>query len=154
MSIQIVEETRFFLYSVITGAFISLLYDVIRILRRVIAHNKTAVAFEDLLFWIVSIFILFFMLYDMSYGVLRWFSIAGATIGMTIYKKILGEHLVSFLSTILRWVLDVVISFISVLFRPLLKAKKKLTDKLKLVKIAVYKFAKKSNKAVENQNES
>lgn len=153
MSIQIVEESRFFLYSMAVGVLVSVIYDVIRIFRRVIPHKKAAVAFEDFLFWVITLFLMFFLLYDMNYGVLRWFSIAGVTIGMGIYKKILGEHLVAFMSTILKRLLDVVTRLILAVLKPFFWIKKKLTGNIKLVKIALCKH-KKCDDKVGNRYES
>lgn len=154
MSPQIVEESRFFLYSILTGAFIAGLYDLIRILRRVLKHNQFFVALEDFVFWLEALFILFLMLYDMNYGVLRWFSIAGATLGMIVYKKIFGEHLVEFMSTILNWALDVVIRLILAALKPFFFIKKKLTGNIKLVKIALCKRKINNRDIVENHYES
>ena len=149
MSIQIVEESRFFLYSMAIGVAISVLYDVFRIMRRVIRHNKMAVAIEDIIFWMITLFTIFLLLYDMSFGVLRWFSIAGVAIGMKIYKKILGEHLVEFMSTVLNWILDVVIHLILAVLKPFFWLKNKLTSKIKLVMITLCKH-KECNGKVEN----
>lgn len=150
MSIQIVEEARFFLYSVGIGAAVSILYDFLRILRRVISHKKFVVAIEDFIYWVITLFLMFFLLYDMSFGVLRWFSIAGAAIGMGIYKKIFGEHLVEFMSTILKRVLHLVTSLILGLLRPIFWLKKKLTSAVKLVKLALCKQKKTDAKLGDN----
>lgn len=150
MSIQIVEESGFFLYSMGIGVAISVLYDFIRILRRVISHKKFVVAIEDFIYWVITLFLMFFLLYDMNFGVLRWFSIAGAAIGMGIYKKIFGEHLVEFISTILKWVLHVVKCLILVLLKPFFWLKKKLTGNIKLVKLAICKHKNANAKLREN----
>jgi spore cortex biosynthesis protein YabQ len=153
MSIQIVQESGFFVYSMAIGVLLSVLYDLIRIWRRVIRHNKMAVALEDLLFWIVTLFLIFFLFYDRNDGVLRWFTVAGVLLGIGIYKKIFGEHLVEFMSTILKWVLNVVIRFILAILKPFLWLKKKLTHAIKLVKIKLYKH-KKDNVQVGESYES
>lgn len=150
MSIQIMEESRFFLHSMGIGVVVSVLYDLLRILRRVISHKKFVVAIEDFIYWVITLFLMFFLLYDMSLGVLRWFSIAGAAIGMGIYKKIFGEHLVEFMSAILKWVLHVVTSLILGLLRPFFWLKKKLTGTIKLVKLALCKRKKTDAKLGDN----
>ena len=98
MSAQILAEIRFFVSSVTIGVLESVIYDGVRILRRVIPHHKVMVALEDLLFWLVTLFLMFFCLYDMNDGVLRWFSVVGVLIGIRIYKKIFGEYLVEMVS--------------------------------------------------------
>ncbi len=85
MSAQILAEIRFLLSSVTIGVLLSVIYDGVRIIRRVIPHHKGMVALEDLLFWLVTLFLMFFCLYDMNDGVFRWYSAAGVLIGIRIY---------------------------------------------------------------------
>lgn len=46
------QENLFLFYSVIMGIYITFLYDLLRIGRRVITHNGFWVSVEDLAFWI------------------------------------------------------------------------------------------------------
>ena len=52
MSSQIVEETLFLYHAVLLGVFVAVIYDVIRIFRRVIKHNRFFISLEDILYWI------------------------------------------------------------------------------------------------------
>ena len=46
------SENEFLLYSLLTGIFITFVYDLLRIFRRVIPHKLIFVSLEDLAFWI------------------------------------------------------------------------------------------------------
>ena len=137
MSAQILAEIRFFVSSVTIGVLESVIYDGVRILRRVIPHHKVMVALEDLLFWLVTLFLMFFCLYDMNDGVLRWFSVVGVLIGIRIYKKIFGEYLVEMVSAVLNKALDIVKKVLLWLISPLILLKKKLTKLIDLVKLDI-----------------
>ena len=101
---------------------------------------------------------LFYVLYKTNNGVIRWFSVVGAGIGMLVYKNVIGEHLVEIMSTIIKYIQDVVSGVIRTLFRPAKRLfkrvsskwkkerrklkkqiKKKLTGNIKKVKIALCK---------------
>ena len=82
MSQNIVNEITFFLHSLLMGMAISLVYDVFLILRRLIRHNLLMISMEDMIFWIACAIGVFYMLYEENNGILRWFAVFGATIGM------------------------------------------------------------------------
>ena len=91
MSHQIVEESNFFLYSVCMGFIISFIYDMIRLVRNLIPHNSFFISIEDILFWIFTSLVQFLLLYKVNNGMIRWYSIAGALLGMMLYIKSVGQ---------------------------------------------------------------
>lgn len=161
MSLDIVVELYFLLHCFGMGVLITVLYDILRILRRVIPHNLLAVSLEDLLYWIVCSLLIFAMLIRENNGVLRWFAVAGAMLGMLLYKKTLGFLFVKYVSLLLQRLLHLVGRFFAVLLKPLnvvkrrivwtrkkspkwlkmgiRRIKKKLTDSKKLLKIILCK---------------
>ncbi len=104
MSFFIVEESRFWLNFVLLGAGITLVYDCLRIIRRVFPHGIIWISLEDLLYWIFVSFSIFYLLYYENNGAFRWFAIFGAALGMVLYKKSLSEWLVARLSGLLLWI--------------------------------------------------
>ncbi len=46
------NENEFLLHALLMGIFITFVYDVIRIFRRVIPHNSFFVSLEDLAVWV------------------------------------------------------------------------------------------------------
>ena len=165
MSGQIVSEGRFLLYCFLSGICITVAYDFLRIFRRIKRHGTVLVAFEDIIFWFAAALFLFYMLYETNNGVIRWFSVVGAAVGMLIYKHTIGEHLVEIMSTIIRRIQDIVSRVFRVVFRPVKRLfnrvsskwkkqkrkirkqlKKKLTGNIKKVKITLCKRKKQKNK--------
>ncbi len=58
----------------------SIVYDCIRIVRRVIIHHKVLpLAIEDILFWMFSGFVIFHVMFMVNDGIIRSFSIGGFT---------------------------------------------------------------------------
>ena len=94
MSLEIMNESIFWIYCLLTGIAITIVYDGLRVVRRVIKHPYMVIALEDCLFWVFVSILLFLLLYHMNNGTLRWFAVFGLFAGMLLYKKIFGDFLV------------------------------------------------------------
>ena len=86
ISEEILKEADVLLASFVTGMALLLVYDLLRIIRRLIPHNVWAVGTEDILFWIGGAVVLFAMLYRENSGYIRGFSIGGVLLGMLLYS--------------------------------------------------------------------
>lgn len=100
------QENLFLFYSVIMGIYITFLYDLLRIGRRVITHNGFWVSVEDLAFWIYCAMKVFYLMHAESDGTLRWFAILGALLGMFLYKKTISPFFVKWVSFGLQSILN------------------------------------------------
>lgn len=112
------SENEFLLHALLMGIFITFVYDILRILRRVIPHGTFAVSLEDLVFWIYCAEKVFLMMYHESDGNLRWFAVIGALAGMLLYKKLVSPWFVKYVSMGLEKVLGVLLKAAGVLCRP------------------------------------
>lgn len=161
MSPDILYELQFLLHSFLIGILITILYDLFRILRRVIPHNVVAVSIEDILYWSFCSLLIFVLLVKEHNGVLRWFAVAGAGAGMLLYKKTLGNFFVHYISLLFCKLLHLVGRILKAILRPLnmvkqrmyfmgkktqkplkmgiRRGKKKLTQTGKLLKMILYK---------------
>ncbi len=84
MSGQILLELQFFARAFLWGIFLTLLYDLLRIFRRLVTHGTFALAAEDLLYWITCGILIFRMLYEENSGAIRGFAIAAVILGMLL----------------------------------------------------------------------
>lgn len=91
-------ELKLFLSSVGWGIILVILYDCLRILRRLIKHNRLCTALEDILYWSVSAVLIFRMMYLINDGAIRGFAIVGVLIGMVLYHYSISDPLVNILS--------------------------------------------------------
>ena len=119
MSTDIVLELYFLFHCFFMGILITVLYDILRILRRIIPHNIAAISLEDFFYWIVCSLLIFAMLIRENNGILRWFAVAGAMLGMLIYKKTLGFLFVKYVSLFINWLLHLVERFLRAVLKPL-----------------------------------
>lgn len=107
MSAVIIEELRTIGIAFVSGAFITFIYDLLRVFRRIIAHGNVWIGIEDFLFWIWTSFWIFSVLYRTNDGSLRIYTILAMVLGMIIYHKTVSEPFVritgGFLKKILRF---------------------------------------------------
>ena len=113
------------------GAFITVVYDVLRIFRRVIAHGNVWIGIEDFLFWIWTAFWSFSVLYREIDGSLRMYTIGAMAAGMLVYHQTMSEPLVRILGVFFRKVLKIAVY------------------PLKLLKIYIIFFGKKLKKLID-----
>lgn len=125
MSSQIVKETMFLYHSVLLGVFVAVVYDVIRIVRRVVKHNRFFLSLEDILYWVFCAWEVFYLLYRESSGVLRWFAILGIALGMFLYLISISHLVVHFVSKGINKCLYFLGKILGVLLLPIRKAGRK-----------------------------
>lgn len=94
VSQNIAREVMFLFHSFLLGAVITFAYDGFLILRNLFRHTMLLISLEDLIFWIACALSVFCVLYEENNGTLRWFAVAGAAVGMLIYKKTLSPLIV------------------------------------------------------------
>ena len=119
MSQEIVQELTFFTHSVLMGLIITFVYDWIRVLRKLFRHGAILMSVEDLFFWLVCGFAVFYMLYKENDGTLRWFAVLGATLGMFLYKVIVRDRFVNIMSTYIHKIMWFVSRVLQIMLKPL-----------------------------------
>ena len=123
VSATILKEADILLKALATGVILILVYDLLRIIRRLIPHGPFMTALEDLLFWAGSAVAVFSMLYKENDGYLRGFSIGGVIIGMILYSVLLSPFIlkgsVFILEKLLYFLLRPVIRVFKLLKKPL-----------------------------------
>lgn len=119
MSANIMQEICFLMHSIVLGVFITFIYDWIRIFRRIVAHNLFFISIEDMFFWIACSVKIFLMLYRENNGMLRWFAIIGAALGMMLYRILFGRFFVKYVTLILQKILHLLAKGIFFFMRPI-----------------------------------
>lgn len=156
-------ESLYMLNAFVFGIYITFVYDLLRIFRRVISHSLFWISAEDLLFWGYCAVEVFLLMYHLSDGTLRWFAVLGALAGMLLYHKTVSSFLVKYLSLFFGRMVSLLRSFLRAVFGPVGRAmssavsgvssgmvsgrkrirlflKNRLTHLKKVLKILVYKL--------------
>ena len=117
MSPIITNQSILFLRSLEIGILMGILFDLVRIFRKLIKHPNFLVQMEDMLYWIVCGFIGFYMLYVCNYADIRPFVFIGIILGAIFYFMTF--------SVVFMKIATTVIPYIKEMIRKLIKAIKK-----------------------------
>lgn len=85
VSDQIIGEVLLFGDSFLLGILLFVLYDVIRIFRRILPRGIVLVSVEDFLFWFFAGSAVFVLLYRENDGALRFYVLGGMLAGALLY---------------------------------------------------------------------
>ena len=121
---EIINEVRLFTTSVVLGAALTFLYDGFLILRNVFKHNKFWMSVEDLFFWAATGIVVFLALQKENHGELRGYIIAGAGVGMLLYKSGISRFYVNYLSKVIQHIVVYIKRLAYFVFKPIKIAKK------------------------------
>ncbi|MDR0983543.1 MAG: spore cortex biosynthesis protein YabQ [Ruminococcus sp.] len=79
------EQARLFLFSCLLGAPLGIIFDLFRISRRLIPHNKAVVHIEDIVF--IFIWVILLVIYYTSFGMgqFRFIYVLGSGLGFVLY---------------------------------------------------------------------
>ncbi len=99
MMLGIGTETVIFIYAGLTGIIIFLVYQILRLFRRLVRHHYIVTGIEDFFFWLGASAYIFRQMYYTTYGSIRWFFVLGIVFGcalagilLSILKKISGKR--------------------------------------------------------------
>lgn len=121
------------------GVLILILYDLIRIFRRVVPHGGLAVALEDVFYWAGTALLVFQLLYRENDGAVRGYALLAVAAGMLFYHQTVSGFAVTRTSK----VLNVCLGF---LLKPFRFVWKKVVQ---VVKVAVRFYKKKLKKKLK-----
>ena len=91
MSGRIQYEVWLMVLSLVTGAWLMLAYDTLRVFRLVIRHASFWVGVEDFLYWLYAGLVTFILLYEQNDGVFRAYVIIGVFLGMILYDRLISR---------------------------------------------------------------
>lgn len=109
MSNDILFELYVFCEALIHGVILAVMYDVIRIFRRIIKRNAIIVAIEDVVISLVATVITFGMIYRENQGSLRAYIFTGMFMGIAVYHLSISRFLVNITSKCLLTLLQKII---------------------------------------------
>ncbi len=137
VSNTIAGEGSLLFLSFLFGIALMLLYDVLRVFRRMIKHGTIFMAVEDVFYWALCAVGIFAMLYQENDGLLRWFVIVGVAVGMLLENSLISPFVVRVFVRIFGTLQKIIGKILRVLTRPLKKVFIFFRKQLKKVKKAI-----------------
>lgn len=147
MSDMIHVEISFYISSFLWGMVLVAIYDIFRILRRIVRHKLFAVALEDLCFWVVSAVLVFRMIYQYNNGTIRLPGMLFLAAGMLSYHYLISNPFVGFLNRFVILPIKKAVSFVYKRLKKMGKGIKiKIVEKKKILEPGGKKHGKKNQK--------
>ncbi|MCT4597513.1 MAG: spore cortex biosynthesis protein YabQ [Vallitalea sp.] len=147
-----------FMLSVLNGLFLGVIYDFIRIFRRIIKHSRLVVNVEDFIFWVFGSLIIFIEIFNNNDGTIRGFLYIGVFLGLILYFLLISKwvltifmKLYGIIKKILAFIFKIIIKPIKLIFHPLIiihRKAYKLLKKFRKWLIIRYKKMKKQIKII------
>lgn len=121
MSETIYAEFNTFCYAIMLGAFCGVIYDIIRIFRRIIKKKIAVTAAEDIIYWLAVSVLMFMLMYRENGGMVRGYAIIGMAAGMILYEISIGKFFVKYVSKFLNCVLNRIKKVLEFILKKVLK---------------------------------
>lgn len=129
---QIVSsQSMLFFTSIQIGILMGVLFDLIRIFRKLLKHPNFLVQIEDMLYWIVCGFMGFYRLYVCNYAEIRPYIFLGILLGGIFYfltfsvifmkiATIVINYIKAMINKFIKWIIIPFINFIKSIIRTLI----------------------------------
>lgn len=118
MSAFVTDQAATFLLTVVMGMALALVYDLLRMERRLFRHKNWLVNFQDFIYFFLGGVFIFYILFHKNYGQIRAFSLIGALIGIILYFTIFSEWVMTIGMKILTLILKPIIFLIKIIIFP------------------------------------
>lgn len=119
MYASVQSEAVFCLFSFAAGAICAFLYDLIRISRRIVAVNTSAMGIQDILFLVAAAVIIYTAAYLKNGGEVRLWGFFCAVLGGAAYAFVVRNRFVNLGTTLLKWLINGILWLIKAVTLPL-----------------------------------
>lgn len=130
------NQAYLFLVFSLTGVIIGILFDFFRILRRTIKTSNFITYIEDVVFWILTGFLILYNIWYFNNGEIRIYMFLGIILGVLIYMLTLSSILIKIFSNLFR----ILINVLELPFKAIISVYRKLITAIEKIFI---KFSKK-----------
>ena len=124
------EQLISFMYFIIIGIILSIIFDIFRILRRTIKTSDIMTNIQDILFCIITGIVILFSIFYFNKGQLRLYIFIGIMLGITFYMIFISKYfikinvmIINFIKKILYFLIKPLLILINftkkLIFRPI-----------------------------------
>lgn len=115
---MITNQAYLFFIFIINGIIIGLLFDFFRILRKSFKTPDIITYIEDLLFWILTGFIVLYSIFTFNNGEIRLYMILAIILGAIIYLLVASSYIIKINVTILNFIKKILKKIFNILLMP------------------------------------
>lgn len=104
MNINIYNQLFNLAIFIITGMIIGVLFDIFRIIRKSFKTPDFITYIEDILFWILTGFVLLFTIFTFNNGEIRIYIFVGLILGFILYLLTISKYFIKFSVCVLTFI--------------------------------------------------
>ena len=120
------NEAILFVTSAFCGMGLVFVYDVLRIIRRIIPHGNVWIGIEDVCYWIFCTIHVFLLLYLKNDGRMRGYCFLGILLGGLFYAFSISRGILKIVVPILNRIIKLVGKVLGIAGKPFIKIGKKI----------------------------
>ncbi|MBR5156721.1 MAG: spore cortex biosynthesis protein YabQ [Clostridia bacterium] len=143
MEFSIAQEAYVFLASALCGVFISVIYDVLRVIRLYAKTSYAVTNIEDIIFWFIALIIMFFTVFYTNYGYVRWYEFLGVFLGALLYFLTISKTVCMVLKKFIEIFFKIFVFFCKILLTPLVFTYNIIYKSILFIFVPVFKFFQK-----------
>ena len=125
---MITNQAYLFIIFIVDGILIGLLFDLFRISRKVIKTSNFVTYIEDIIFWLLTGFIILYSIFVFNNGELRLYMFLGIILGTIIYMLFISSYIIKInikIINILKKILKILLTPINFIINLLRRTFKK-----------------------------
>lgn len=103
------EQLTVFLYFILIGAILGVVFDIFRILRRTVKTSDIMTNIQDILFGFITGSIILISIFFLNNGELRLFLFIGMIVGTTIYMLFVSKYFINLNVAIINFIKKIII---------------------------------------------
>lgn len=119
MEISVTNQAFIFLSSIIGGMIVGFVFDIFRILRRVVKTTNFITHLEDILFWLLVSIIIFTLVFVTNDGELRWYEFLGVILGVIFYNLLFSHFVIKVSVSVINFIKKIIALIIKIVLFPL-----------------------------------
>ena len=116
---MVINQAYLFLIFSINGIIIGLLFDIFRILRRSFKTSDSITYIQDILFWVLTGFILLYSVFTFSNGEIRFYMFLGVFLGCLLYMLAFSKYFIKINVKIILILKKIIGKIISIIIFPI-----------------------------------
>lgn len=115
---MIINQSYLFAIFMINGIIIGILFDIFRILRKIIKTSDMFTYLEDIIFWILTGATILYSAFVFNNGQIRLFMFLAIILGCFIYMIFLSSKVIKINVTIINFIKQILIKILKILALP------------------------------------
>ena len=131
---MVTNQAYLFLIFILNGILIGLLFDFFRILRKSFKTKDIITYIQDIIFWILTGFIILYSTFTFNNGEIRIFMFIAILLGIIFYMTLISSYVIKINVTIINFIKNIIVKITDIILMPFKLIYSFLQIKLKNIK--------------------